>query len=226
MGEYSWKGMFAMNEKLKKQIGNLTEGAMTIPNLLSVIRIILIPVFLVLFLKGSYLAAVIVLGISGLTDTLDGKIARAFHQVSNLGKLLDPIADKLTQITLAIAYFFFFHASDDALLRNGSWLFWIFVLKEVLMLIGGIVLLTHDVTPRAAIMYGKVATVAYYVVMIALLLFSPGFGVFHNWFTLPSVAIVILVAIAAVLTLIAFGAYAPDLRQISQKADPSEKSNG
>ena len=75
-------------------------------------------------------------------------------------------------------------------------------------------------------MYGKVSTVAYYVVMIALLLFSPGFGVFHNWFALPSVAIVILVAIAAVLTLIAFGAYAPDLRQISQKADPSEKSNG
>ncbi len=80
-----------MNENLKKQLGNLTEGAMTIPNLLSVIRIILIPVFLVLFLKGSYLAAVIVLGISGLTDTLDGKIARAFNQVSNLGKLLDPI---------------------------------------------------------------------------------------------------------------------------------------
>ena len=198
-----------MNENLKKQLGNLTEGAMTIPNLLSVIRIILIPVFLVLFLKGSYLAAVIVLGISGLTDTLDGKIARAFNQVSNLGKLLDPIADKLTQITLAIAYFFYFHASDDALLRYGSWLFWIFVLKEVLMLI-----------------YGKVATVAYYVVMIALLLFSPGFGVFHNWFTLPSIAIVILVAIAAVLTLVAFCAYAPDLRQISQKADPSEKSNG
>ncbi len=57
-----------MNENLKKQLGNLTEGAMTIPNLLSVIRIILIPVFLVLFLKGSYLAAVIVLGISGLTE--------------------------------------------------------------------------------------------------------------------------------------------------------------
>ena len=149
-----------MNENLKKQLGNLTEGAMTIPNLLSVIRIILIPVFLVLFPKGSYLAAVIVLGISGLTDTLDGKIARAFNQVSNLGKLLDPIADKLTQIILAIAYFFYFHASDDALLRYGSWLFWIFVLKEVLMLIGGIVLLTHDVTPRAAIIYGKVATVA------------------------------------------------------------------
>ena len=218
MGEYSWKGMFTMNENLKKQLGNLMEGAMTIPNLLSVIRIILIPVFLVLFLKGSYLAAVIGLGISGLTDLFDGKIARAFNQVSNLGKLLDPIADKLTQITLAIAYFFYFHASDDALLRGASWLFWAFVLKELLMLIGGVLLLTHDITPQAAIMYGKVATVAYYVVMILLLLFSPGFGVFHNWFTLPSVAIIILVLISVVLTIIAFFAYAPDaVRQLRAK---------
>lgn len=218
MGEYSWKGMFTMNENLKKQLGNLMEGAMTIPNLLSVIRIILIPVFLVLFLMGSYLAAVIVLGISGLTDLFDGKIARAFNQVSNLGKLLDPIADKLTQITLAIAYFFYFHASDDALLRGASWLFWAFVLKELLMLIGGVLLLTHDITPQAAIMYGKVATVAYYVVMILLLLFSPGFGVFHNWFTLPSVAIIILVLISVVLTIIAFFAYAPDaVRQLRAK---------
>ena len=218
MGEYSWKGMFTMNENLKKQLGNLMEGAMTIPNLLSVIRIILIPVFLVLFLKGSYLAAVIILGISGLTDLFDGKIARAFNQVSNLGKLLDPIADKLTQITLAIAYFFYFHASDDALLRGASWLFWAFVLKELLMLIGGVLLLTHDITPQAAIMYGKVATVAYYVVMILLLLFSPGFGVFHNWFTLPSVAIIILVLISVVLTIIAFFAYAPDaVRQLRAK---------
>ncbi len=214
-----------MNENLKKQLGNLMEGAWTIPNLLSAIRIVLVPVFLVLFLKGSYLAAVIVLAVSGLTDLFDGKIARAFNQISNLGKLLDPVADKLTQITLAIAYFFTFHASDDALLRGGSWLFWIFVLKEVLMLVGGIIMLTHDVTPRAAVMYGKVATVAYYVVMILLLLFAPVFGVFHKWFTLPSAAILILVTIAAVLTLIAFFVYAPDFRQIFTKNAPSGESN-
>ncbi len=209
-----------MNDNLKKQLGNLMEGAMTIPNLLSVIRIILIPVFLVLFLKGSYLAAVIILAVSGLTDLFDGKIARAFNQVSNLGKLLDPVADKLTQITLAIAYFFYFHGSDDALLRGGSWLFWVFVLKELLMLIGGLLLLTHDITPTAAVIYGKAATMAYYIVMILLLLFSPGFGVFNSWFTLPSVLIIILVSISVVLTIIAFFAYAPDaVRQIRGKQD-------
>ena len=219
--------MIIMNDNLKKQLGNLKEGALTIPNLLSAIRIVLVPVFLVLFLKGSYLAAVIILAVSGLTDLFDGKIARAFNQISNLGKLLDPIADKLTQITLAIAYFFYFHASTDSLLRGFSWLFWVFVLKELLMLVGGLLLLTHDITPRAAIMYGKVATVAYYVVMILLLLFAPGFGVFHTWFTLPSIAIVILVSISVVLTIIAFFAYAPDaVRQLRAKSDPSEKING
>ncbi|MBQ8062954.1 MAG: CDP-alcohol phosphatidyltransferase family protein [Clostridia bacterium] len=206
-----------MNNNLKHQLGNLKEGALTIPNLLSAIRIVLVPIFLVLFLKGQYVAAVVLLAISGLTDLFDGKIARAFNQISNLGKLLDPIADKLTQITLAIAYFFYFHGLDDRLLRAASWLFWIFVLKELLMLIGGVILLTHDITPRAAIIYGKVATVAYYVVMILLLLLAPGFGVLHKWFALPSVVIVILVAVAAVLTLVAFFAYAPDLKQIRKK---------
>lgn len=194
------------------------DGWMTIPNLLSLIRIILVPVFLVVFLKGHYIASVIILAVSGLTDLFDGKIARAFHQVSNLGKLLDPVADKLTQITLAIAYFFYFHGSEDAVLRGASWLFWAFVLKELLMLVGGLLLLTHDITPRAAIMYGKVATMAYYVVMILLLLFSPGFGVFHKWFALPSVLIIILVSISVVLTIIAFFAYAPDaVRQLRGK---------
>ena len=53
MGEYSWKGMFTMNENLKKQLGNLMEGAMTIPNLLSLFRLILIPVYVVIYLNAT-----------------------------------------------------------------------------------------------------------------------------------------------------------------------------
>ena len=73
----------------------LFKGCWTVPNLLSVIRILLIPVFAVLFYDGEYLWAVFVLFLSGLSDFLDGKIARRFNQVSALGKVLDPVADKL-----------------------------------------------------------------------------------------------------------------------------------
>lgn len=193
----------------KHQLAQLKEGALTVPNLLSLIRILLVPAFLVLFLKHHYYLALLMIALSGLSDFLDGKIARKFNQISNLGKLLDPLADKLTQIALAIAFFFDFHASPDALLRGFSGFFWFFVAKELLMLIGASVMMLKDITPSAAIMYGKVSTFAYYLVMLALLCFAQGFGAFSRWATLPSLAIVIMVSISIVLTLIAFCAYAP-----------------
>ena len=73
----------------------------TIPNLLSVFRMVLAVVMLWVFyspeVKEKVTAIIIILLISGLTDFLDGKIARKFHMVSELGKIIDPIADKLTQ---------------------------------------------------------------------------------------------------------------------------------
>ena len=79
---------------------------MNIPNQLSLLRILLIPVFAVLYLCGGkqpyYLLSAVVLLLSGLTDVLDGYIARRFHMTSELGKILDPLADKLTQITVLI----------------------------------------------------------------------------------------------------------------------------
>lgn len=88
--------------KLKSNVKDLLEGWNTIPNWLSFIRIALIPVFMVLFLKGYVLPAVIIMALAALTDLFDGKIARKFNQVSNLGKLLDPIADKLSQMAIVI----------------------------------------------------------------------------------------------------------------------------
>ena len=75
-----------------------------IPNLLSYLRLLLIPAFVMVFLGATsqrdyYIAALIVL-FSALTDLLDGIIARKFGQITELGKVLDPIADKLTQITI------------------------------------------------------------------------------------------------------------------------------
>ena len=87
----------------------LFKGCWTIPNLISFIRILLVPLFAYLFLQGDFVPAVIVLALSGLSDCVDGKIARKFNQISALGKMLDPLADKLTQITLAVLLFITFN---------------------------------------------------------------------------------------------------------------------
>ena len=118
---------------LKSNLKSLFEGCWTIPNLLSVIRIALIPVFAVLFVKGHVLAACIVIAVAALTDLFDGKIARKFNQVSALGKILDPIADKLSQMAIVIVLIFTYR--DDSI----KYLFAFFIVKEVLMLIGGAV---------------------------------------------------------------------------------------
>lgn len=76
---------------------------LTIPNILTCFRIVLIPVFVWLYsFKMDYKTAAIVLIISGITDILDGMIARGFNMMSDLGKLLDPVADKLTQAATVI----------------------------------------------------------------------------------------------------------------------------
>ena len=78
----------------------------TIPNMLSLFRLLLIPVYISIYLNAKtewdYVLSAAILAVSCLTDLIDGQIARHFNQISNLGKLLDPIADKTTQLTLVI----------------------------------------------------------------------------------------------------------------------------
>ena len=73
---------------------NADDRILTIPNVISIIRILLIPVFCVLLFKQQNIAAFVVFMISCASDSVDGYIARHFNQTSNLGKLLDPIADR------------------------------------------------------------------------------------------------------------------------------------
>ena len=74
-----------------------------IPNILTIMRFIFIPIILNFIFQGNYILGIIVFTISGLTDVLDGFIARKFNFVSNFGKLMDPLADKLTQISVLAA---------------------------------------------------------------------------------------------------------------------------
>lgn len=194
---------------MKENLKSLFTGCLTVPNLLSLIRILLIPVFGVLFYQGHIGWAVIVLVISGLTDFFDGKIARRFNQISELGKMLDPVADKLTQITIAIVIFLEFNKSTNPTMQWFKWVFLFFLFKELLMVIIGAIMLACGLRPVAAEIYGKVATFVFYAVMVLVIAFGPEIGALRTLFVLPDWLMIGLVILAAVLTFIALLSYAP-----------------
>ena len=71
-----------------------------IPNVLTIIRFLLIPFSIYALVNDQYILAIIIITVSGLTDVLDGAIARKFNLVTNFGKLIDPLADKVTQLSI------------------------------------------------------------------------------------------------------------------------------
>lgn len=197
---------------LKENVHDLFDGWNTIPNCLSFIRIALIPVFAVLFVQGHQLVAVIVMICAALTDLFDGKIARKFNQVSNLGKILDPIADKLSQMAIVIVLLYTYWENPI------KYLFFFFIVKEVLMLLGGALLLSKGMRPTAAEIWGKVATNVFYIAMIIILAFGEN-GALCNvtHFTLPSVVTWVLVALSAVSALVSLLGYVPGfLKQLKE----------
>lgn len=135
----------------------------TIPNLMGYFRILMIPVFAVLYIKEMYPAAFVILALSCISDFLDGKIARKFHMVTDFGKMLDPVADKLTQGMLAIVITFHYPLI--------IWLLLFFIIKEAYMGIMGLFLIKKGYRINGAQWYGKVCTAVLDIVMFALVLF-------------------------------------------------------
>lgn len=194
----------------------------TVPNWLSFARIIMVPIFAWLFLneniQNNIIWSVFVLFLSGLSDFLDGKIARRFNQISDLGKVLDPVADKLTQITIAVLLYIRFSNSTESLVKTFSWIFLVFIIKEFIMVLFGGIMLAIGLRPSASEIYGKVATFVFYLVMIALFAFAPDVGAFNNVWTIPDTMLVVLVAVSAVLTVVAFVSYLPTtFKQFKEK---------
>jgi len=206
---------------LKNTLKNLFKGSLTIPNALCVIRILLVPVFAMCYNKGYIFWAFFILAFSALSDTLDGTIARRFNQISELGKILDPAADKISQVAIAIVLFLQFRGSGSESMRAFSWVFMFFLGKEAVMLVGGVVMLLIDLKPGAAEIYGKVATVVFYLVMGIMVIFGPGIGAIIRYFpkaVLPEPVAMALVGICALLTLIAFLSYMPGVyKQAKEK---------
>ena len=132
-----------------------------IPNILSICRILLIPVIVILIFNNYYILALIFFTVSALTDIIDGFIARHFDAISNVGKLLDPLADKLTQISM-IASLVVKSIIHPLILT-------ILVIKELIMISGASFLYGKNVVVYSR-WYGKLATVLLYLSIVSSLL--------------------------------------------------------
>ena len=148
---------------------------MTIPNMLTIARLCLVPVFVLVFmLEGQpKTLAGLVFVLASLTDVLDGYIARKYNMTSKTGQLLDPLADKLMQITVVVAMLF---ANMVPL-----WFVLVLACKEVLMICGGIFLYTKKTFVKSNI-FGKTNTVIVFCAMVILLMFSDGNETLKNVF--------------------------------------------
>ena len=138
----------------------------TIPNLLSMIRLLLIPLYIVIYLNATeprefYIAGGILV-VSCLTDMIDGQIARRFHMISNLGKILDPIADKMTQLALTVCLSIRYPLLRVVLL--------LFLCKEVFQAIAALIMFRRGKALPGAILPGKICTTVLFVSFIAMVL--------------------------------------------------------
>ena len=128
-----------------------------VPNALTVLRFLLIPIIVIACVQGQYILAIAVLSISGLTDILDGTIARKYNYITDFGKLMDPLADKATQLSLLTTLFI-----------KGAipiWILAVVVLKEFCMVSGASFLYGKELVVSSK-WYGKLATVLFYVAMV------------------------------------------------------------
>lgn len=132
-----------------------------IPNILSFFRFLLIPIIVYFIFTNNYLLAIVMFTISALTDIIDGFIARKFNLVSNLGKLLDPLADKCTQISIIAAL-----VINDII---EVWILVIIALKELIMIAGASFLYGKNVVVHSK-WYGKLATTILYLAIVSSLL--------------------------------------------------------
>ena len=208
----------AMTNPLKK--------IFTIPNIISIVRILLIPVFVWAFLSGRDLLALVLVVVSGISDKLDGTIARRFNMISDAGKWLDPMADKFTQVALALILFLRFRGSGNDLMRFTGWVFLGFIGKELFMLLFALFMLIIGKRPGAAEIWGKAATVVFYVVMSVLLLAGPEVGILGKYFegaALPPTAALVLVILALAMAVAAFLGYIPDTYRKLFKEGKEEK---
>ncbi len=178
----------------------------TIPNILSFVRILLIPIIIYLYCaKSNYLWALIILAISGLTDVIDGFIARKFNMITDFGKFIDPLADKSTQIAVLICLVSRFKLMLLPLV--------ILLVKEVFALILRYVAFKKTGEIKSAEWHGKVSTILLYVLM----------GIHIMWFNVNMTLSIILILLVSAVMIFSCSLYS--LSTIKQILTKSIKNN-
>ena len=138
----------------------------TIPNIISLFRLILVPLFVITYFAETennyYFWSIVIVLISGLSDIVDGFIARRFNMISDLGKVLDPIADKLTQVVIILSL----------AIRHPSIfpMFIVLFVKELLTLFVAVHLLSKGTKPISSKWFGKLSTVVIFLTMFYTIL--------------------------------------------------------
>lgn len=137
-----------------------------IPNILCYLRIALVPIFCYIYLNAEtnrdFLYASVIVVVSGITDFLDGQIARRFNMITDLGKVLDPLADKLMQFAMLVCVTVRVHYMATLVA--------VLIIKEIVMaLIAAIVIKTCNKRLNGAKWYGKVCTFVLYIIMVILI---------------------------------------------------------
>ena len=176
----------------------------TIPNVLSLIRIAILPLFVVWYFQDRLWAAVLVLAFSGLTDMFDGMIARRFNQITEIGKLLDPVADKLTQVTVLVCL----AVEHVALIPLAV----LCLIKEVLQVIGAWILLDKNATVRGSKWFGKVSTFIFYASMASVVI----------WTNMPTAVLIGIIVLDAALMLYSFVMYTQVYIDVRRQAKQSK----
>ena len=173
---------------------------LSIPNILCYLRILLIPVFIYTYFQAeTHWLALMVLMISGITDFLDGYIARHYDMITDFGKLIDPVADKLTQLAVACSLMNTYHAY--------RYLVFTLILKDGMLLIGGLYFLKKNGRHiEQAKMPGKIATTVFYAVSCLLVAF----------YIPETLVATILIYLTIFLMLVAMVFYAKELHQLRE----------
>ena len=174
---------------------------MTLPNLLSIFRLLLIPLFCVVYVaRGDYKLAAFVLFVSGLSDVVDGFAARRFNMVSDVGKVLDPIADKLTQLAVLGCLISRFKRMIVPCVLLGA--------KELATGVAGLIAVKKTCIVCSAEWHGKLTTVLLYTMMVMHIL----------WHDIPPVASDLTIALCVAAMVLSFVLYTVrNIRMIAGK---------